>query len=158
MVNKVEQKIIELITPIVDRRNELLWDLTYTKEGGQKVLRILLDKPNHQFITMADLTAFTQEVNEFLDTSDPDPIPEAYLLDISSPGADRPLKHPWHFKWAQDSNENILVSLFVAKNGQKKWQGKIKSLNDTGLVLLTDHGELILNFDEIAKAVLDIQF
>ena len=92
MVNKVEQRIIELITPIVDRRKELLWDLTYTKEGGQKVLRILLDKPNHQFITMADLTAFTQEVNELLDTSDPDPIPEAYLLDISSPGADRPLR------------------------------------------------------------------
>ena len=158
MVNKVEQRIIELITPIVDRRKELLWDLTYTKEGGQKVLRILLDKPNHQFITMADLTAFTQEVNELLDTSDPDPIPEAYLLDISSPGADRPLKHPWHFKWAQDSNENILVSLFVAKNGQKKWQGKIKTLTDNGLVLLTDHGEIILNFDEIAKAVLDIQF
>ena len=56
MVNKVEQRIIELITPIVDRRKELLWDLTYTKEGGQKVLRILLDKPNHQFITMAVLT------------------------------------------------------------------------------------------------------
>ncbi|MBZ5947994.1 ribosome maturation factor RimP [Leuconostoc gasicomitatum] len=158
MVNKVEQRIIELITPIVDRRKELLWDLTYTKEGGQKVLRILLDKPNHQFITMADLTAFTQEVNELLDTSDPDPIPEAYLLDISSPGADRPLKQPWHFKWAQDGNENILMSLFVAKNGQKKWQGKIKTLNDNGLVLLTDHGEIILNFDEIAKAVLDIQF
>lgn len=50
------------------------------------------------------------------------------------------------------------MSLFVAKNGQKKWQGKIKTLTDNGLVLLTDHGEIILNFDEIAKAVLDIQF
>ena len=82
MANKVEQKIEALIAPIVEQRNELLWDLTYTKEGGQKVLRILLDKPDHQFITMDELTDFTHEVNEFLDNSDPDPIPEAYMLDI----------------------------------------------------------------------------
>lgn len=42
MVNKVEQRIIELITPIVDRRKELLWDLTYTKEGGQKSFTYLI--------------------------------------------------------------------------------------------------------------------
>lgn len=158
MANKVEQKIEALIAPIVEQRNELLWDLTYTKEGGQKVLRILLDKPDHQFITMDELTDFTHEVNEFLDNSDPDPIPEAYMLDISSPGADRPLKQPWHFQWAKDSNENILVSLFVAKEGQKKWQGKIQSLQDDGVVLLTGQGSITLKFDEIAKAVLNIQF
>ncbi|CAM3068363.1 ribosome maturation factor RimP [Leuconostoc rapi] len=158
MANKVEQQIMALITPIVEKRDILLWHLSYTKEGGQKVLRILLDKPNHESITMADLTDFTQEVNELLDTADPDPIPEPYLLDISSPGADRPLIKPWHFKWAQDSEENILVSLFVAKDGQKKWQGHISSLTDDGLVLATDKDELVLNFDEIAKAVLDIQF
>ena len=158
MANKVEQKITALITPIVEKRDKLLWDLSYTREGGQKILRILLDKPNHESITMADLTDFTQEVNELLDTTDPDPIPEPYLLDISSPGADRPLIKPWHFKWAQESEEEVLISLFVAKNGQKKWQGNISSLTDDGLVLATEADELVLNFDEIAKAVLNIQF
>lgn len=158
MANKVEQDITARITPIIEKSNNLLWDLSYTKEGGQKVLRILLDKPHHEAITMADLTDFTQEVNELLDTAEPDPIPEPYLLDISSPGADRSLIQPWHFKWAQESDEKILVSLFVAKNGQKKWQGNISVLTDNGFVLATGEDELVLNFDEIAKAVLDIQF
>ena len=158
MVNKVEQTMIDLIQPLVEQQNDLLWDLTYTKEGGQKVLRILLDKANHELITMEELTLFTQKVNELLDAVEPDPIPEAYMLDISSPGVDRPLKAPWHFQWVKESDENILISLFVAKDGQKKWQGKIKALNDNGLILTTKNGELSLDFDEIAKAVLDIQF
>ena len=54
MANKTEQTVIDLISPIIEAHNDLLWDLTFTKEGGQKVLRILLDKPDHQFITMND--------------------------------------------------------------------------------------------------------
>lgn len=158
MVNKVEQEITALITPILVEQNDILWDLTYTKEGGQKILRIMVDKPDHAFITMADITDFTQAVNELLDTVEPDPIPEAYLLDISSPGADRPLKQPWHYRWAQEADETILVALFAAKEGQKKWQGKVKSVTDDGIVLSTAQGDLSLQFDEIAKAVLDIQF
>ncbi|QEA58498.1 ribosome maturation factor RimP [Leuconostoc koreense] len=158
MANKTEQTVTDLISPIIEANNDLLWDLTFTKEGGQRVLRILLDKPDHQFITMNDLTLFTQEVNDLLDAVDPDPIPEAYVLDISSPGADRPLKELWHFEWAKEANENILVSLFVAKEGQKKWQGKIADLNKDGLTLTTTNGRLPLTFDEIAKAILDVQF
>ena len=85
MANKVEQAIVQLITPIVAEQNNLLWDLTFSKEGGQKILRIMVDKPDHALITMAEITDFTQAVNELLDTVEPDPIPEAYLLDISSP-------------------------------------------------------------------------
>ena len=80
------------------------------------------------------------------------------MLDISSPGADRPLKENWHFEWAKEANENILVSLFTNKNGQKRWQGKIQSLDQDGLVLKTENGDLPLTFDEIAKAILDVQF
>ncbi|MGO2138116.1 MAG: ribosome maturation factor RimP, partial [Leuconostoc mesenteroides] len=48
--------------------------------------------------------------------------------------------------------------LFVAKEGQKKWQGKIADLNKDGLTLTTTNGRLPLTFDEIAKAILDVQF
>ena len=95
----------------------------------------------------------------FWDTVEPDPIPEAYLLDISSPnGADRPLKQPWHYRWAQEADETILVALFAAKEGQKKWQGKVKSVTDEGIVLSTAQGDLSLQFDEIAKAIAGYQF
>ena len=82
MANKVAQEISTLIEPLINAQQLLLWDVSYTKEGGQKVLRILIDKRNHEFITMDDITTFTQAVNELLDTIEPDPIPEAYMLDI----------------------------------------------------------------------------
>lgn len=52
MTSKTEQVVIDLITPILKTHDDLLWDLAITKEGGQKILRILIDKPNHEFITM----------------------------------------------------------------------------------------------------------
>ncbi|WP_099044560.1 ribosome maturation factor RimP [Leuconostoc citreum] len=158
MANKVAQEISTLIEPLINAQQLLLWDVSYTKEGGQKVLRILIDKRNHEFITMDDITTFTQAVNELLDTIEPDPIPEAYMLDISSPGADRPLIRPWHYEWAKASGENILVAFFVAKNGQKKWQGKIETIDDKGITLTRSSETIVCTFDEIAKAVLDTQF
>lgn len=158
MANKVEQQIIDIIAPIIAKQELLLWDISYGKEGGKKILRILVDKQDHQFITMAEITVFTQEVNELLDTVEPDPIPEAYMLDISSPGSDRPLSQPWHFNWAKESNDPVLVSFFTNKEGQKKWRGKIQTVNDDNFVIITESGELLCRFDEVAKAMLDVQF
>ncbi|MBU7455376.1 ribosome maturation factor RimP [Leuconostoc fallax] len=158
MASKVEQTVAQLVKPVIDEHGDILWDLTFGNEGGQRVLRILIDKADHEFITMNDLTKLTEEINELLDNSEPDPIPGTYMLDISSPGADRPLKALWHYQWAQEADENILVSLFVAKNGRKKWQGKISEINDDAIVLITDDETLTLAFSEIAKASLDVQF
>ncbi|MGO2545081.1 MAG: hypothetical protein ACTH7G_03595, partial [Leuconostoc mesenteroides] len=66
--------------------------------------------------------------------------------------------YPYPLRVPKEANENILVSLFVAKEGQKKWQGKIADLNKDGLTLTTTNGRLPLTFDEIAKAILDVQF
>lgn len=156
-MNRVETTITELITPLIDAADLLLWDVSFAKEGGSKVLRILVDKPNHEFVTMQNLTAFTNEVNELLDTVDPDPIPEAYMLDISSPGADRPLNELWQYQWAVEADEPILVSLFAPKEGAKKHLGRIQDLTETGLTLVNDEVTLPLTFTEIAKANLAVE-
>ncbi|WEV53990.1 ribosome maturation factor RimP [Leuconostocaceae bacterium ESL0723] len=147
-----------LIQPIIDQEGLLLWDLTLGNSGGQKVLTILVDRPNHEPITMDMITTFTQAVNQVLDEADPDPIPGAYLLDISSPGADRPLKERWHYEWAKEAGEPIQLALFAPQDGQKKWQGELDQVDDTGLVLKVDDQSHPFTYDQIAKAVLDVQF
>jgi ribosome maturation factor RimP len=157
MANRVEQTMTDLLQPIIEERGDLLWDVTFAKEGSSKVLRILVDKPNHERIDMQELTALTEAFNELLDTVDPDPIPEAYMLDVSSPGAERPLTAYWQYQWAHEVDEWIQVSLFAPQAGQKKWQGKITQLTETGFTLVTEDHQLPLAFDDIAKANLAVQ-
>lgn len=159
MANKVESTITDLITPIIEKRNDLLWSVSFKKEGTDFVLRILVDKKDYEIISMQEIIDLTDEINELLDTVEPDPIPYAYMLDISSPGADRPLEEKWHYEWVKNADELIEVRLFKAvDNLAKQFVAEIVSITDDGLNLLIDNQEIFVAFDNIAKAVLHIDF
>ncbi|MBS9338056.1 ribosome maturation factor RimP [Fructobacillus sp. M2-14] len=158
MVQAKNQALLDIVQPIIEDQNLLLWDLIIKKVAGKKTVEILVDLPNHDNISMTQITTFTQAVNEALDEAEVDPVPGEYMLDIASPGWDRSLSEPWHFEWAKEADEQIAIALFAAKDGQKKWTGSISSLDDAGLTLDVDGEEKRFNFDEIAKAVVSIQF
>ncbi|MCO0832493.1 ribosome maturation factor RimP [Fructobacillus sp. W13] len=158
MVQAKNQALLDIVQPIIEDQNLLLWDLVIKKVAGKKTVEILVDLPNHNNISMTQITTFTQAVNEALDEAEVDPVPGEYMLDIASPGWDRSLSEPWHFAWAKEADEQISIALFAAKDGQKKWTGAISSLDDDGLSLEVDGEEKRFNFDEIAKAVVSIQF
>ncbi|CAK8054048.1 ribosome maturation factor RimP [Eupransor demetentiae] len=153
-----KDRLLALIEPLVKQENLLLWDLSVQSGGGRKVVQILIDLPDHETITMDKITDFTQLVNEALDEADPDPMPGAYMLDIASPGADRPLKEPWHYAWSKEADEPIKLALFAARDGQKQFEGKILNQDDQGLDLETGKGQEHFSYDEIAKAILNTQF
>ncbi|CAH1853508.1 ribosome maturation factor RimP [Convivina praedatoris] len=158
MAGQAKNALLTLIQPILDNQGLLLWQLSIKNGGGQKTVEVLVDRPEHVAVTMDDLTLFTQAVNEVLDDVDNDPIPEAYLLDISSPGLDRPLVEQWHFQWALEGQEPIVLALFSPRLGQKKWAGKLTEVTDQGITIESDQGLQQFNYDEIAKAALDVQF
>ncbi|CAH1852221.1 ribosome maturation factor RimP [Convivina intestini] len=158
MAGQAKNALLTLIQPILDDQGLLLWQLSIKNGGGQKTVEVLVDRPEHVAVTMDDLTLFTQAVNEVLDDVDNDPIPEAYLLDISSPGLDRPLAEQWHFQWALEGQEPIALALFSPRSGQKKWTGKLTEVTDQGITIESDQGLQQFNYDEIAKAALDVQF
>lgn len=156
--NNVVEKITELVTPIIEAKNFSLWDVEFVKEGKDMFLRIFIDKPGG--ITIDDIVEATNEISEMLDVVDPDPIPEAYMLEISSPGAERPLKTDEDLYWAIDKYIN--VSLYQKLDGIKEFQGDLISVNDDNLVLnyldKTRKKSVEIPRDMIAKARLAIKF
>lgn len=156
--NNVVEKITELVTPIIEAKNFSLWDVEFVKEGRDMFLRIFIDKPGG--ITIDDIVAATNEISEMLDVVDPDPIPEAYMLEISSPGAERPLKTEEDLLWAQ--GQYVHVSLYKKLDGVKDFEGDLVSVTDEVITLnyldKTRQKSVEIPREMIAKARLAIKF
>ncbi len=67
-------------------------------------------------------------VSEKLDTLDPDPLPDPYILELSSPGAERPIKT--ENDWEKAQGEYVHLGLYQKIDGKKMYEGTLKSYND----------------------------
>ena len=82
-----EAKVEELVLPIVEANNFELVDVEYVKEAGTWYLRVYIDKEGGIFINDCELVS--RALSEILDKDDP--IEDAYILEVSSPGLGRPI-------------------------------------------------------------------
>lgn len=85
----VEDKVLELAKTIAEELNYELVDIEYVKEGKNWFLRLYIDQPSG--ISLDDCTKFSERLSEKLDEKPDDFMPHAYYLEVSSPGAERPL-------------------------------------------------------------------
>ncbi|MSD84307.1 ribosome maturation factor RimP [Lactobacillus curvatus] len=157
-MSTVVETVHDLIVPILDEHHFELVDIEFVKEGSSWYLRVFIDKPNG--IDLEDCALVNDALSEKLDSIDPDPIPQAYFLDVSSPGAERPLKKEADFQKAV--GKYIHISLYQAVDGEKIYQGTLKAVDDDTLTLVikikTRQKEVTFNRKEIAKARLAIEF
>ena len=157
-MSTVVETVHDLLVPILDQPHFELVDVEFVKEGSSWYLRVFIDKPNG--IDLEDCALVNDALSEKLDSIDPDPIPQAYFLDVSSPGAERPLKKEADFQNAL--GEYIHISLYQAVDGEKIYQGILKALDQETLTLAikikTRQKEVTFNRKEIAKARLAIEF
>ncbi|ASN12831.1 ribosome maturation factor RimP [Latilactobacillus sakei] len=157
-MSTVVETVHDLLVPILDQHHFELVDVEFVKEGSSWYLRVFIDKPNG--IDLEDCALVNDALSEKLDSIDPDPIPQAYFLDVSSPGAERPLKKETDFQNAL--GEYIHISLYQAVDGEKIYQGILKALDQETLTLAikikTRQKEVTFNRKEIAKARLAIEF
>ncbi|KRM00780.1 ribosome maturation factor RimP [Limosilactobacillus gastricus] len=156
--NDVIAAVTTLVTPILDQYDFELFDLEFTKEGQSWYLRVYIDKPGG--ITLEDCATVSDQLSEALDNVDPDPIPQAYFLEVSSPGAERPLKRERDYENAL--NEYINVSLYQAIEGKKVYEGTLIELTPDELTLdyldKARHKQITIDRQKIAKARLAIKF
>ena len=134
---EIMNKVIDICNPIVESLDFELVDIEYIKEFGSYYLRVYIDKLGG--ITLDDCQKFSQLLSDILDKDDP--ITNAYYLEVSSPGLDRPLKTD------QDLNRNIgkeiEVSLYKPFDGIKLYEGKFKEFNNESLIIINEVDELI---------------
>ncbi len=135
--NNTEKKVLEIVEPIVKEKELELADLEFVKEGPNWYLRVYIDKDGG--VTIEDCESVSRVLEKKLDEKDP--IEQAYILEVSSPGIDRPLKRPEHFQ--KYIGEIIDIKLYKPLDGKKEYQGELKQF-DNGIITIADeHGQEI---------------
>ncbi|NTV89986.1 MAG: ribosome maturation factor RimP [Clostridiales bacterium] len=131
---RIEDVVAELAAPIVERLGFELVDVEFLKEGSNWYLRIYIDKPGG--IAIDDCQAVSEEMSDKLDETDP--IKQSYILEVSSPGLERPLKKDSDFE--KYKGEEVEVKLFQPFEGKKIYSGELLGLKGTKICIKTVKG------------------
>jgi ribosome maturation factor RimP len=159
MSNKtVVETVTALVEPILSEQNFELYEVEFVQEAKSWYLRVYIDKEGG--ITLEDCAIVSDQLSEQLDAADPDPIPQAYFLEVSSPGAERPLKREVDYQRALDQYVN--VSLYQRIDGRKVYEGYLRQLNPEELTIeymdKTRQKQVVIPRAKVAKARLAIKF
>lgn len=132
--NKVENIVFDLAQPVVASMGLELAATEYIKEGSNWFLRLYIDKESG--VDLEDCQAVSQIISDLLDKKDP--IPQAYFLEVSSPGIERILQTEKDFLRFQEASVN--VTLYAALDGRKKYTGRLGPVTADKLSLSLDDG------------------
>jgi ribosome maturation factor RimP len=144
--NKVVNVVENLAKPIIEELGLELVDIEYVREGADWYLRIYIDKDGG--VTLDDCESVSRPLSKKLD--EVDPIPQAYLLEVSSPGVERPFKKDRDFEKA--IGENVKIMFYKAINGKKTAEGILEKYDgETVTVLLDDDNREIFHLKDISK-------
>ena len=156
MSKKVTEIVEEMAAPILEELNLELVEVEYVKEGRNWFLRVYIDKENGVDIEECGLVS--ERLSEQLDEKDP--ITNNYFLEVSSPGAERPLKKDSDFIKAV--GKNVHIKTYEPIDNEKEFEGILKDFNgDTVIIeikIKTRKKEITIPYDKIAKARLAISF
>lgn len=148
-----ERKTEQLLEPILKENNFELYDVEFVKEAGTFYLRAFIDKEGG--ININDCELVSRRLSDLLDEKDF--IPDAYILEVSSPGLGRALKKDKHFE--KSIGEEVEIKLFKAINKQKDFTGYLESFTDD-VIVISDEAENEMEFERsnIASVRLVVHF
>lgn len=149
--NTVE-RVWKVVEPIVNSLGLELWDVRFLKEGADWFLRIYIDKPEGVNITHCE--EVSRSIDKPLDEEDP--IEQAYILEVCSPGLERNLVRDEHFE--KFIGADIMVKMIRPINGVgKEFKGVLKAY-EKGEVTIEDHSgenQVVINKKDAAWIKLD---
>ena len=138
--------------PILQEMDLELVDVLYRRESSGWVLRLVID--NEDGVTLENCTAVSREVSHLLDIEDI--LEQAYNLEVSSPGLDRPLKSIGDFQ--RFTGRKAKVTTKEPIEGNQVFIGRINKVEDELITMEIGQQELRIPFSEIAKARLEVEF
>ncbi len=151
-------ELTQIIAPAVSACGVDLWGIEFMPQGRKSLLRIYIEvlpeqRQNGEHITIDDCSAVNHQVSGVLDVHDP--IAGEYVLEVSSPGFDRPLFNPSQV--ALFIGQSINVRLIHAINDgavkRRKVIGRLMHATDQNMTLLTEENqEFVIDFDNVDKA------
>ena len=128
-MSKISDKVEALARPVVEEEGCKLWSVEYIKEAGTWYLRIFIDKDGG--VGIADCEAIRRRLEPILDEADP--IPESYVFEVGSAGAERELKRTSDFE--QFIGSDVEVKLYQPYEGRKTLVGTLEEYNDGNITV-----------------------
>ncbi|WP_077211558.1 ribosome maturation factor RimP [Bacillus dakarensis] len=155
-MSKVIEVVEGLAAPIVEELNLELVDIEYVKEGKNWFLRVYIDKDNG--VDIEECGVVSEKLSEKLDEIDP--IPYNYFLEVSSPGAERPLKKTRDYEKAV--GKNVFIKTYEPIDGEKTFEGVLTDFNGEevtiDILIKTRKKSIKIPMEKIANARLAVTF
>lgn len=155
-MSKVTEIVSQLASPIIEDLGLELVDIEYVKEGRDWFLRVFIDKETGVDIEECGLVS--ERLSEKLD--EVDPIEHNYFLEVSSPGAERPLKKQADFEKA--IGKNVYMKTYEPIEGEKTFEGILTAFDGKNVTLeikvKTRKKTINIPYEKIAKARLAVTF
>ena len=151
-MSKLTDKIAEIAAPIVEEEGCSLWDVEYVREAGAWYLRIYIDREGG--VSIEDCERISRRLDPILDEEDP--IPDSYVFEVGSAGADRELKRPGDFE--QFMGDEVEVRLYRPVEGSKQHVGTLCGYENGRVIISRNGSPLSFDKDQIAQVRLYVTF
>ena len=146
LLDKVEQ----LVTPVLEKDHYELVDLTYQKSHGGWTLSLYLDKPGG--ITLDECASWSDRLGQLIESAGV--FDRSYVLEVSSPGLDRPLRKMKDFD--KFIGQKIHAKLFAPIDGQRNYHGVLLGADENTVRMeLDDKRQVELPRAQMAKCRLE---
>lgn len=122
-------------------------DIDYRREGRGNVLRFYLDRVEGG-ITIDELTTMSRRFGDIIEVHGL--VPGSYTLEVSSPGINRRLRQPEHFR--RYVGKRVRVRTIEATDGRRSFAGVLRDVRADGIVCAVGERERFVPFDDIAQA------
>jgi ribosome maturation factor RimP len=147
MDSSVVERVWRIAEPLVTEYGMEIVDIDYRREGRGSVLRFYLGRQDGG-VTIDELTAMSRRLGDVVEMHDL--VPGQYLLEVSSPGVNRRLRQPEHFR--RYIGKRVRVRTVERSAGRRSFVGPLSAVQDGGIVIAAEDGEQFIPFDNIAQA------
>ena len=148
-----DQVLKQLLQPVVEALNCELWGIEMQMGGKTKLLRIYIDR-DELGVGIDDCERVSRQASAILDVEDV--IAGEYILEVSSPGMDRPLYELDHY--ARYLGEEISIRLRFPYEGRRNYKGRLKAIEGDEVVVVVADSEFLFPVEGIEKANLVPKF
>ena len=159
---KTRDTLISIVEPVCEAGGYELVDIEYRREGRGWVVRVFIDRPSEGGeaeggeattvgnISFQDCEQVSRELSALFDVEDP--VPQAYNLEVSSPGVDRPLRTAEHFARFVGERAKIAMARPLEDGNRKNFTGVIVGVDGDQAVIDVDGSEFQLPVADIRTA------
>jgi ribosome maturation factor RimP len=153
MDENVTNEVWRIAEPLIESAGMEIVDVEFRREQSGLVLRLFVDRVDGQGVTLNDLSRVSRELSDLLDVYDC--VPGSYTLEVSSPGINRRLRRPEHFR--RYIGQRVQVRTKEPVEGRRTFSGTLQTVEADRIEIVSEAASHWIRFDQMARANLFVE-